>query len=784
MRSDLFVSILLTLTLHVGILLPVAMLLDRVLRARLAWRELAWRVALFGGALTAGVQMVTVLPRPLQFVMPAVVAPGASLQSSSQPMSSVTAPAAVATDRANRTGSVASDAGSTRTAAEPVAPAAVPSHARVEALMSFPWQGLLLAAWLAGASLALFRLAFAWSRLRRRLALARPLDRSAIGVDADALALQAHIGSPRLAELDDLASPMAAPGGRIVMPRWALDLLDREQLRAMLAHETAHLARRDPAWKLATALWCALLWFLPLGAVRRRLDELAELACDAWAARHLGDGRALAECLAECAGQRGGFDPGLVPAMAHHDSPLLQRIDRLIEGAPVDIRFSRPRAMLASVLALSAAAVLLPGFALDRAQARDAVAAIPVPPTPPAPPATPAPPAVSHVHVSSNTSLFGNDTTVVQISDKGHVFSAKIDGRATFGDHDELASLVDGGSASFSEKVAGGDTRRVDFRSTGGALVRRYFLNDSERPVDAAAQAWMDRIVGVVVRETAIDAAARVARLKARGGADAVLDEIGRIQSGYARGVYIGELAKSGSLGPAQVTRAIGFAGGIDSDYERRNALGAIAASRPLDAAQQKLVLAQARRIDSDYERAELLVGMLPTLAPAADVRAAWLQEASALGSDYEHRRVLAALLAQAPADDATLAQIIAAAKTIGSDYERRELLVDAIHRIGDADRVSAAYAAAAGDIGSDYERREALLALIAAPKFGAAGSHAVLAAAAGIGSDYECSEVLVALARVMPNDAGLIEDYRRVARRLGDNERGAAERALDRFSS
>jgi len=93
-------------------------------------------------------------------------------------------------------------------------------------------------------------------------------------------------------------------------------------------------------------------------------------------------------------------------------------------------------------------------------------------------------------------------------------------------------------------------------------------------------------------------------------------------------------------------------------------------------------------------------------------------------------------------------------------------------------------YAKAVGGIGSDYERREALLALIRAPKFGAGASNAVLDAAGSIGSDYECREVLIALARVMPNDAGLITRYRKVAGKLSDSERGAAERALDRFQT
>ena len=39
-----------------------------------------------------------------------------------------------------------------------------------------------------------------------------------------------------------------------------------------------------------------------------------------------------------------------------------------------------------------------------------------------------------------------------------------------------------------------------------------------------------------------------------------------------------------------------------------------------------------------------------------------------------------------------------------------------------------------------------------------------------------------MALAAVMPGDARVIERYRQSARRLGDYERGQAEKALDRF--
>lgn len=779
MRIELVATWLLTFTLHAGVLLIIAWVIDRgILRTRLAWRELLWRVALFGGALTAPAQTLFEVPSATRIALPAAAVQ--SVRTGAANAATHVAPTQIGSRTMELASSVSADAlAASASLATKVRPRetflVAGSAARPPS-----WQALLVAGWLAGALVMLVRLGAAWCRLECTLARAMPATQASLAIDAKALAIQARIAAPHVAALEDLASPLAACGGRIVVPCWSLELLDREQVRAMLAHETAHLARRDPAWKLGTAFWCALLWFLPLTALaRRRLDEVAELSCDAWAVVHLGNGRSLAECLAECAERRVGFDADLVPAMAHRDSPLLQRIDHLIGESNMDMNFSRTSARIAAGLALALAAAVLPGFGTSRAAALQ-------PPAPPVPPAAPAENSASHVHVSSDTGLFGKrrQHTTVEINDGRRGYSAKINGEVEFTEHeDDVASLGDGSSASFSETVDG-TTRRVEYASDAGKVTQRYFVGGREQPVDATARTWIAGLLPTVIRETALNAKQRVLRLHAGGGANAVFDEIARIKSDYARGVYLKELVATAKLSPAEVTRALGLIDGIDSDYERRNVLAALAAADPLDAAQQKLVMQQAAKIGSDYERAELLVGILPKLAPDTGVRAAWLEAASSIGSDYEHRRVLSALLDAGNVDDATLAQIIANAKSIGSDYERRELLTDAMRRIGDAERVAPAYAEAISGIGSDYERREALLALIEAPRFGAAGTRAVLDAAEQIGSDYECREVLVALARVMPEDAGLIARYRSVARRLSDTERGAAERALDRFAS
>jgi bla regulator protein BlaR1 len=64
----------------------------------------------------------------------------------------------------------------------------------------------------------------------------------------------------------------------------------REDLEAILLHECAHLARRDPWARLAVRAAAAVFWFHPaVHFAVRRVEALRELCCDATVARILGE---------------------------------------------------------------------------------------------------------------------------------------------------------------------------------------------------------------------------------------------------------------------------------------------------------------------------------------------------------------------------------------------------------------------------------------------------------------------------------------------------------------
>jgi beta-lactamase regulating signal transducer with metallopeptidase domain len=67
----------------------------------------------------------------------------------------------------------------------------------------------------------------------------------------------------------------------VVLPEWALESLDPEQIDDVVAHELGHLRRRDPWWNALRVVICALWWFHPIvWMLSRALRDLREECCD------------------------------------------------------------------------------------------------------------------------------------------------------------------------------------------------------------------------------------------------------------------------------------------------------------------------------------------------------------------------------------------------------------------------------------------------------------------------------------------------------------------------
>jgi beta-lactamase regulating signal transducer with metallopeptidase domain len=164
------------------------------------------------------------------------------------------------------------------------------------------WLRMLLSIWVLGGVLAVLRLVRKLIRFRRLLGCAQDPPQW-LRWEAFRLSRTLGVEPPLTLVVSGICSPMLWCLGhpRLLWPRSLVEGVDPEEWRGVVAHELAHLRRRDHwiCWlELVAELiwwWNPLFWY-----VRRQLDENAELACDAWVLWAVPEGRrAYAEALVQ-----------------------------------------------------------------------------------------------------------------------------------------------------------------------------------------------------------------------------------------------------------------------------------------------------------------------------------------------------------------------------------------------------------------------------------------------------------------------------------------------------
>jgi N-acetylmuramoyl-L-alanine amidase len=136
------------------------------------------------------------------------------------------------------------------------------------------------------------------------------------------------------------------------------------KLKLVLAHECAHLLRRDPLWQMVSHCFLAMLWFHPLAwHLARRSQAADEQAADDTVLRAEGDGPAYADLLVACARQF-SLRPALQTTASAMASPssLTRRVEAVLD--PTTDRRTASAGHLtgcAAILCLMTAAVCLAG---------------------------------------------------------------------------------------------------------------------------------------------------------------------------------------------------------------------------------------------------------------------------------------------------------------------------------------------------------------------------------------------------------------------------------------
>jgi protein involved in polysaccharide export with SLBB domain len=203
----------------------------------------------------------------------------------------------------------------------------------------------------------------------------------------DELSAVLHVSRPvRLVEAAWVQVPAVVGALRPVLlfPATALTGLTPGQLRALLAHELAHVRRHDYAANLLQTMLQTLLFYHPaVWWASARMREEREYCCDDVAAAASGDRVTYARALAAMEELRA------LPvrlALAARGGSLLRRVQRLLGVAPSPgMNRGRNRSLVAAALAVAFAAIPLAAPQLGAAPPAGAAASRPaVPATGPA----------------------------------------------------------------------------------------------------------------------------------------------------------------------------------------------------------------------------------------------------------------------------------------------------------------------------------------------------------------------------------------------------------------
>ncbi|MEX0711527.1 MAG: M56 family metallopeptidase, partial [Pirellulales bacterium] len=157
---------------------------------------------------------------------------------------------------------------------------------RVSRWRTLPWALLIGGAWLAGSCGWWLLVAVRIARFSRLLRHSQPACER---LQAEAAVLSRRIGLPRPPELRVIGGRVPpllwTLSGRpsVLLPHALLDRLDHQQHVTLLAHELAHLRRRDHWVRWLELVVLGLYWWHPVAWwARRRFQQAEEQCCDAW----------------------------------------------------------------------------------------------------------------------------------------------------------------------------------------------------------------------------------------------------------------------------------------------------------------------------------------------------------------------------------------------------------------------------------------------------------------------------------------------------------------------
>ncbi|MEZ4585191.1 MAG: M56 family metallopeptidase [Gemmatimonadales bacterium] len=333
-------------------------------------------------------------------------------------------------------------------------------------------------------------------------------------------------------------------------------------------------------------------------------------------------------------------------------------------------------------------------------------------------------------------------------------------GKVTFNESEtDVATLDDGALFRITHEI-GRTERSYRVSGRGSRLEREYRVDGRAAEMDRAFEDWRGTLVLEFIRRSGYDAEGRVRRILDRDGVGGVLAEVRQIESDHVASRYLGHLIAIGRLDPRSATDVLEEAGsGIESDFELGRVLVAVPTRLLEDEGVSRAFVAAARTIESDYELRKALDALLASGPPSPEVTGRLLELATTIESDFELAELLVGLAARGAVTGDFDAAYFAAVATIESDFEAHRVLSALLKSGPRSPATLEAGLRAARSIDSDFELASWLVEVAAAAPLTERLRAPFFAAAASVESAHERGRLLRAALATEQPSTGLLED-------------------------
>lgn len=344
----------------------------------------------------------------------------------------------------------------------------------------------------------------------------------------------------------------------------------------------------------------------------------------------------------------------------------------------------------------------------------------------------------SSMSISRNNDNGRGSGSMTMIND-GVSIKMEYEGKITFNEEETaVKSLSPNGYLKYKK-----NDKKLVIESNSKGEVSYEFYDDGEKlAFDERGKKFLAEAIKDMV-SYGTDAEGRVERIYKKGGAAAVLKEVGNMQSDHVKSIYFEYLLTNHQLSSSEMTEIAQKVGtAIDSDFEKGKLLGKFSGDYLKNTATAKAYLDAVISINSDFEKANALKNILKQSLNDEQFTQVF-SAANTINSDFEKANVLKSVLKNNKISPQQFSEVLKTIASINSDFEKANVLKSVLSDNTLSSSQFSETLSVINDINSDFERANVLKQLIEKGVFAGEGFDKLLGLISDMGSDFERANVL-----------------------------------------